>query len=126
MEKRFEIEISADGTYLYAHKFQQPYTVEIAQDVMKSLIYQGRKLEILGCLIDIRGTQSVSSVTDKYNFAYKKTAASQLPHQWKYAFLTDNNDYSLNFIETVMKNAGYMFQIFEDESLAINWLKSKP
>lgn len=126
MDKSFEIGISADGAYLYAHKFQQPYTYEIAQEVMKNFIYQGRELEILGCLIDIRGIQSVSSAADKFFFAREKAAAAQLPQYWRYAFLVDQNDDSINFIETVMRNAGYMFQIFEDESLAIDWLKRNP
>jgi hypothetical protein len=92
---------------------------------MKELIQQGRELDIQGCLIDIRGTRSESSVTDKFNFAYKNAATAQLPRHWRYAFLIDSGDDSPNFIETVMKNAGYQFQIFEDETIAIDWLKGK-
>jgi len=122
-EKLYEIGISPDETYIYARKFRHPYTVEIALTLAGELVHLGEKLSVLGCFIDIRGTTSVSSVFDKYQFAYEKTTAAGLPHHWRFAFLIDHGDDSPDFIETVMKNAGNMFQIFEDEREAIDWLK---
>ena len=123
MEKLYETGISPDGTYLYARSFQLPYTAELAQMLAEELVPLGEKLDVLGCLIDIRGTTSVSSVVDKYEFAYKKTGVVGLPHHWKYAFLKDHGDTSLEFIELVMQNAFYKFQVFEEEREAIDWLK---
>lgn len=124
MEKPYQIGSSPDRTYIYARKFQQPYTAELAQTLMAKLVRLGENLGILGCLIDIRGTKSVSSVSDKYEFAYNKAPAASLPHLWRYAFLVDQGDDSPNFVETVMINAGYMFQIFDDELEAVKWLKA--
>ena len=78
---------------------------------------------MLGCLIDIRGTKSVTSVVDKYVFAYNKTKELGLPYHWKYAFIKDQGDDSLQFIETVMHNAGYLFRTFGEESIAVDWLR---
>ena len=87
------------------------------------LIRFGEKPGVLGCLIDIRGTTSVSSVADKYEFAHEKAKTIGMPYHWRFAFLIDRGDDSPDFIETVMENAGYMFRIFDDEREAIDWLK---
>lgn len=115
--------ISSDETYLWARAFQLPFTLEIAQKVSENLVRFGENLDVLGCLIDIRGTKSVSTILDKYKFAYEKAGHAMLPRHWKYAFLIDIGDDSPGFIETVMKNAGYLFQVFENESKAVDWLK---
>lgn len=126
MKDPFKIGISPDETYLYARAFQTPYTLEIAQLLAGKLIHFAKDLDVCGCLIDIRGTTSVSSVIDKYKFAYEKARELRLLRHWKYAFLKDHGDDSPGFIKTVMQNAGYMFQIFEDESSAVDWLKGTP
>lgn len=124
MGKLYETGISPDKSYLYARGFQVPYTTEVAQALAGELVGLGESLVVCGCLIDIRGTTSVSSVAEKYQFAYEKANAVKLPHLWRYAFIIDHGDKSLAFIEVVMHNAGYMFQVFEDERQAIAWLKS--
>ncbi len=125
MERPFETGISSDRTHLYARKFQVPFTATFAQLLATEFTQLGEKLNVLGCLIDIRGTKSVSTVVEKYNFAYKKTTEIGLPRYWKYAFIKDQGDDSLEFIEIVMHNAGYLFRTFEDESIAVDWLKGE-
>lgn len=123
MKELYETGISPDGTYYYARAFRVPYTAEIAIAVAGELLHLGDKKGIFGCLIDIRGTTSVSSVLDKYKFAYEKTKFMNLPHRWRFAFLKDQVDDSPDFIETVMQNAGFLLKIFENEHDAIDWLK---
>jgi hypothetical protein len=123
MLKPFETGISSDGSYFYARKFQVPYTAEIAKSLAAEFVQHSAKPDVLGCLIDIRGTSSVSSVMEKYDFAYHKTGEVGLPRHLKYAFIKDYGDKSLDFIETVMLNAGHSFRTFEDESVAIDWLQ---
>ncbi len=123
MEEQYEIGSSPDETYVYARAFRSPYTLELAVTLAGELVPLGEKLGVLGCLIDMRGTTSVSSVTEKYQFAYEESRVAGLPHHWRFAFLIDHGDDSPDFIETVMKDAGYIFQIFEDEREAIDWLK---
>ena len=124
MEKPYEIGLSQDKTYIYANKFRQPYTLELALKLARDLTRFGEGLEISGCLVDRRGTKNASSATDKYMFAHQKSKTIGIPRHWRYAFLVDQDDDSLGFVETVMKNAGYMFEVFIDEQEAINWLKS--
>jgi len=122
MGKPYQIGISPDKNYIFARSFRQPYTAGLAQTLAGDLAQFGENLDVLGCLIDIRGTTSVSSVVEKYEFAYKKATSAGLPRNWRFAFLVDHGDDSLNFIETVMNNAGFRFKIFEDEGEATNWL----
>ena len=123
MEKPYDIGSSPDETYVYARAFRIPYTAELALTVAGELAPIGKELSVLGCLIDIRGTASVSSVVDKYEFAYEKATVAGLPHHWRYAFLKDHGDDSPDFIQTVMSNAGFTLKVFEDERQAIDWLK---
>jgi hypothetical protein len=125
MEEKYEIGSSPDGTYVYARAFRHPYTAEIALTVAGDLVRFGEKLDVLGCLVDIRGSASVSSVVDKYKFAFEKAELAGLSRHWRYAFVIDHGDDSPDFIETVMKNAGYAFQVFEDEREAIDWLQKQ-
>lgn len=123
MDEPYEIGSSTDGTYVYARAFRVPYTAELAVQLAVELVHLGNKLGTKECLIDIRGTTSVSGVHDKYSFAYERTTVAGLPHHWRYAFLKDHGDGSPDFIETVMHNAGYKLKIFENEPEALKWLK---
>jgi hypothetical protein len=38
------------------------------------------------------------------------------------ALLIDRENTDLHFLETVMQNAGYNFQLFEKENVVIEWL----
>jgi len=123
MEKPYEIGVSPDETYIYARVLKQSYTAQLAFKIAEEMVAFGEILSILGCLIDIRGTESVSSVVEKYKFAHEKAPTIGLPRHWQIAFLTDDGDNSPDFIETVMENAGYMFQVFDNEHEALDWLR---
>ncbi len=123
MKKKYEIGISLDKTYVYARAFRQPYTLELALTVAQELRPLGERYAVHGCLIDLRGTRSVTSVFEKYEFARKKTEVLGIPRHLKTALLKDADDDSPDFMVTVMRNAGYIFEMFIDERKAIDWLK---
>ena len=123
MEEQYEIGSSPNGTYVYARAFRHPYTLSLAMTLAGEIIPLGEKLGVLGCLIDLRGTTSVSSASDKYMFAYEKAKDTGLPRHWRVAILKDHGDDSPDFIWTAMENAGYIIQVFEDEREAIDWIE---
>jgi hypothetical protein len=125
MEQQYEIGISSDGNYLYARDFRQPLTLKLVLTVALELKDLDSELGARACLLDIRGTTSVASITDKYDFAYKKTGNVGLPRRMRIALLKDPGDDSPDFMATVMSNAGYVFQIFIDEREAIDWMKAQ-
>jgi hypothetical protein len=125
MEKLYEIGSSSDKTYICARAFRHPFTAHVALWLARDIVRHGKKIDVLGCLIDVRGAASVLSVAEYYEFANEKANIVGLPHHWRYAFVIDYGDDSPDLIiETFMQIAGYMFQIFEDEQEAIDWLKS--
>ncbi len=123
MEQQYETGSSPDGTYVYARAFRQPYTLELAEKVAWEINPLAEKLGARGCLLDMRGTTSASSATDKYEFAYKKADVLGVSRRWKIALLRDAGEDSWDFTATVMTNAGYNFQLFEDERKAVDWLR---
>lgn len=123
MKKQYETGISSEGSYYYARAFRVPYTAELALEVARELVNMGDRSGILGCLIDLRGTISISSVVEKYQFAYEKAELVGLPPHWRYAFLKDEADDSPDFIETVMQNVGILLKVFIYEQEAVDWLK---
>ena len=124
MEELYEIGSSSDKTYICTRVFRHSFTEEHALRLAKDLVRHGKKLGVLGCLIDVRGTVSLLSVAEKYVFASEKAKVVGLPRHWRYAFIIDYGDESPDLIiETFMQKAGYMFQIFEGEHEAIDWLK---
>lgn len=124
MERLYEIGTSDDGTYVFARRFRLPYSKEIADKVAGDLYPLGQHPGVLGYLVDIRGTTSATTPHDKYEYAYRKTTDIGVRRSQKMALLKDAGDHSADFMEIVMKNAGYMFRIFEDEGLAIDWLRA--
>ena len=124
MEELYEIGSSSDKTYICVRVFRHPFTAELALRLTRDIVRHGKKLGVLGCLIDVRGTVNVLSIAEKYVFASEKAKVVGLPRHWRYAFIIDYGDDSPDLIiETFMQKAGYMFQIFEDEPEAIDWLK---
>jgi hypothetical protein len=125
MEQQYELGISPDGSYLYARVFREPLTLKLVLTVALELKDLDSERGARACLLDSRGTTSVTSVADKYDFAYKKMGDVGIPCTVRVALLKDAGDHSPDFMETVMRNAGHVFQIFVDEREAVDWMKAQ-
>lgn len=122
MDRRYEVGIAPCGRYVYARGFREPLTLALALRVAQDMLALGDPARYSGCLLDLRGTTSATTVIEKYDFAYKEARIIGVPQFWKSAVLKDVGDPSPDFIQTVMRNAGYTLQLFEDEAAAIAWL----
>ena len=100
-------------------------TLKLVLSVALELKDLDSELDARACLLDIRGTTSEISVTEKYDFAYEKTGEIGVPRMARIALLKDPGDNSPDFMETVMRNAGFTFRIFVDEREAIDWMKAQ-
>lgn len=103
-----------------------PVTMKIAISFTEQFTSVGKRLGVSQCVIDLRQSMSLSSIINKYEFAYHKAEKAGLTHNWQVALLKDEEDTELHFLETVMLNAGYNFQLFEKENAVIEWLGLKP
>ncbi len=123
MKKLYELGKSPDGSYIYVRSIKQGVTLDLAVRFTDECTTLGEQSDLNRCLIDMRGTTSISSVSGKYEFAYNKAREVGLSHKWKMALLKDDGDTSPDFLQTVMDNAGWRFKLFVDNGLAEAWLK---
>jgi hypothetical protein len=81
-----------------------------------------KKLNINRHLVDVTECTNTESTTDKYKFAYEDMKTESIDRSARVVILTDPDDPSHDFIETVMRNAGFDVSIFTDRELAIKHL----
>jgi len=118
----YDITISTSEVYVLINVTQN-FTKHIAEQFMKDATELGEKNDIRKMLIDIRGISSLSSVLDKYTYAYKDGKRVGLTHAWVIALLVDKMDKDVRFFETVMKNAGFNCRLFDNEGQAVAWIE---
>lgn len=122
--KKYNIILCQNRKLIFVEVFN-PVTLDLAVSFTSSFVSLGKSHKLSHMVIDIRKTKSISSILDKYLFAYEKAEECGLSRLWRIALLKKVNDASLDFIETVMINAGYQFKIFTNERCAMKWLKLK-
>lgn len=122
--KKYNIILCQNRKLILVEVFN-PVTLDLAVSFTKSFVSLGNSHKLSHTVIDVRKTKSTSSILDKYIFAYEKAEQTGLSRSWRIALLKKVNDTSLDFIETVMINAGYQFKIFTNEQFALNWLESR-
>lgn len=99
-----------------------PMTSEIGRKCGTDAVVLGEKDSINKFLFDLRNSPNVQDVIPNYNFAYKDMSNFRFPKNSRSALLTNPNDNSHKFIETLFRNAGYQVKIFTDKPVAISWL----
>jgi hypothetical protein len=65
-ERPYEFGISPDGTYVLARAFRQHYTLALAVGVTQDLNTLGDASRFKGCLLDLRGTTTATTTTEKH------------------------------------------------------------
>lgn len=113
--------ISDDGKYLIS-KSEGPITIEFALRMMEEYVKLVEETGITRILSDVRGTPSVMNVSKIYEFAYQDTRRLGFPRGVRAAILSDPEDDSHDFAETVARNAGYQVKVFHTEESALAWL----
>lgn len=120
-DKGYEITVSADGTHIIID-IMAPMTVELGFQCGREASALGKRMGISRYLFDSRGAPNVESVLPNYDFAYKGLESFGFPRHSRSALLTDPDDMSHDFMETLFLNAGYEVRLFRDEAEAIAWL----
>jgi hypothetical protein len=83
----------------------------------------GKNNNINRYLCDLRGAPNIESVSQNYDFAYEGASEAGLSRNARSALLTDPDDNTHNFIETLLRNAGFMVKIFVNREEAVAWLE---
>lgn len=100
--------------------------VDVTADIVARFSRDARalseKTNIYRILSDERAGRSLTNITQTYEFAHKQASDHGPTHRWRIAVLKDPDTPEYDCVETVMRNAGYVFRIFTQEDEAISWL----
>lgn len=99
-------------------------TKDVAGAYTKDATKLCRELGLCCILVDVRGYSSLSGVMGKYEFAYRDGAKMGLTPSLKIVVLRDEGREDMQFLETVMNNAGFNYRVLVSEEAAIAWLES--
>lgn len=106
-------------------RFHIPITRELARQCARQAMELDQQVNSNGCLIDVRGTPNVSSVSDSYELANEDLAAIEIPKYKRMAILINPTEDSHDFPLTALRDAGYNARMFSNEQQALAWLESE-
>ena len=117
-----EIKVSDNGKYIIV-RVNEDMTRSLAETLGLEAMHLGNRKDINKYLYDLRNSRNKESINANYIFANQdlKRLGPNLSNT--IAMLTSPNDKSHDFIETVLRNAGYNVRLFIVEVEAIAWLE---
>lgn len=118
---KYTVSVSNDRRYIVVF-IDGPMTTELALKVGKQANQLAQENKINSMLYDLRKSINVQNGFKNYEFGYKDVGSVNFNKANKIALLTDPDDHSHDFIETVMINNGYNVHIFSNQKEAIDWL----
>jgi hypothetical protein len=120
----YEIKVSGLGTFVHVIILTD-ITSEMGMQFLRDAVRLGKQRHMSGMLVDERGHRNLMSNTDQYNLAQSGCSEAGMDRGWKICFIKDVDDKTLDFLETVMLNAGYTVRIFIGEAEAISWIQEE-
>jgi len=120
----YTITISENGQYIIC-RVTGSVTVEISREFAREMDSLSRATNIKRFLTDVREAPNIASVYQNYEYAYKDMIDLKLQRDVRSAILADSADTTHDFLETVVRNAGYNVRVFRSESAAIAWLNEE-
>ena len=118
----FETTLSRDGTYVIV-RVKEDISAEMEREFAEQAIRLAKKHNIKRFLVDVRGIPNVAGSLDNYLFAYEDITRFGLDATSRIAVLASPDDRSHDFIETVLRNAGYNCRMFSAEKNALEWFR---
>lgn len=109
----YTITLSKDMTYI-VQCMQGEFTAKAAMAVAEESHEKGRSLGINHYLVDARGARNVDSTIKNYEFAYTEVDPAKIDRTAVVALLVGADDTSHDFVETVLRNAGYNVTLFRN------------
>lgn len=117
-----EIKVSDDGKYIIV-RVNEDMTRTLAESLGLEAMHLGSTKNITKYLYDLRNSHNKETINANYIFANKDLKRLEPNPANKIAMLTSPNDKSHDFIETVLRNAGYDVKLFILEEEAAAWLE---
>ena len=119
-----EIKVSDNGKYIIV-RVNEDMTRALAESLGLEAMHLGIKKNLNKFLYDLRNSRNKETINANYIFAKQDLKRLDPNPTNKIAMLTSPNDKSHDFIETVLRNAGYNVKLFIVEADAIVWLEEE-
>jgi GTPase Era involved in 16S rRNA processing len=98
-------------------------SLEMAKNIYKTM----NEYKVMRCLIDHRSIHSVSGNIANIYYRPRELREIGIPSKVKIAEVVhQEHKEHFDFLETVCRNRGFDFHIFEDQEKAIQWLMNEP
>lgn len=117
----YSITPSEDGKYIII-KVVGDMTGQSAIEQNLEAHSLGLKLGISRYLVDVTELKNTSSISENYKFAHNDMQNAEISRTACVVILTEPQDHSHDFIETLSRNAGFNTTIFKNRELAIQHL----
>ncbi|MFZ1519193.1 MAG: hypothetical protein WAU11_10485 [Ignavibacteriaceae bacterium] len=117
-----KIKISDNNKYIIV-QVNENMTRALAERLGFEAIQLGNTKNITRFLYDLRNSRNTESINVNYIFANQDMKRLETNPNNMIAMLISPGDKSHDFIETVLRNAGYNVKLLEVESEAIAWLE---
>jgi hypothetical protein len=118
---KYTVSVSNDRRYIIVF-IDGPMTTELALKAGKKANQLAVENKLNSMLYDLRKSRNVQDGFKNYEFGYKDVGSVGFDKTMKIALLTDLDDQSHDFVETVMINNGYNVRIFKNNKDAIDWI----
>ena len=119
-----EIKLSDSGKYILV-RVNEDMTRTLAESLGLEAMHLGSKKNLNKFLYDLRNSRNKETLNSNYIFVNQDLKRLEPNPENKIAMLTNPNDKSHDFIETVLRNAGYNVRLFIVEEEAIIWLEEE-
>jgi hypothetical protein len=117
-----EIKLSESGSFIIV-RVNEDMTRKLAEALGLEAMHLGMKNNLNTFLYDMRNSRNKETINANYIFAKQDLKRLEPNPTNKIAMLTSPDDKSHDFIETVLRNAGYNVRLFIVEEEAIAWLE---
>ncbi|MAR89345.1 MAG: STAS/SEC14 domain-containing protein [Pseudomonadota bacterium] len=121
----FELSVNAAERYVEVI-VRSDMTRSLATEVSQRAQQAMRQHKLAATLIDLRTSRNVEQAPQNYFFVHEDASMLELSQSDRIALLVAPEDHSHDFVEMVLRNAGFSVRLFRDEAAARAWIRENP
>jgi hypothetical protein len=118
---QYKLSVSDDRRYINIRLYV-PMSNELSRTIAHELADLSKQTGIERFFFDLRGVVCEEDVLSSYTMAYEDLEKIGPSRSHMSVFLTDIDDKSHDFMETLYRNAGFNIKQFKDKDTALAWL----
>lgn len=114
--------VSECGTWVHT-RVEGPITLESALEFITEAARQADTCGLDNFLFDVRGAFNAKSILHDYQIANYHLRGLGFSLASRVALLVSPGDKTHDFFELTAANAGHSWKVFEDEGVAVDWVR---